>query len=58
MTPEEHKERHKLLHRMLDELFADYIAHHPDQSGFLKMPVFDLVRWSKEQRENPTPEPQ
>ncbi len=50
----EHKERHELLHRMLDELFADYMNHHPKQVEFLKMPIGDLMKWSYSQTINPT----
>ena len=56
MTPEEHKARHKILHQHLDELLADYISHHPQQTQFTKMPVLQLIQWSKEQSENPTEE--
>lgn len=52
MTVEEHRERHVLLHRMLDELVADFIG----QSG--KRPsettVLELIFWSSEQMVNPT----
>lgn len=54
MTPEEHKERHVELHKALDELFADYIEHHPDESSFTKMPLMRLIEWSSNQRKNPT----
>jgi hypothetical protein len=54
MTPQEHKSRHKMLHEHLDELFADYISHHPQQTKFTEMPIMQLLTWSKEQTENPT----
>jgi hypothetical protein len=57
MTPQEHKRRHIKLHNALDELFADYIRHHPDQTMFTKMPLIDLINWSSEQTKNPTPDP-
>lgn len=53
LKPEAHKARHKELHAALDELFADYISHHPDQSGFLNMPLIDLIDWSYDQTKNP-----
>ena len=56
MTPAEHKARHIELHRCLDELFADYIKHHPQQTAFTSMPFIDLLRWSAEQAMNPTEE--
>lgn len=57
MTPEEHKQRHKELHRAVDELFADYIEHHPNQIGFINMPLQQLLEWSFEQTQNPTEKP-
>jgi len=47
-----HKERHRLLHRNLDELVADFINHThklPSQTSIL-----DLMKWSAAQMENPT----
>jgi hypothetical protein len=57
MTKTEHKKRHLELHRALDELFADYIEHHPDQHGFLEMPLKKLIDWSYDQTQNPIPSP-
>lgn len=54
MKPEEHKQRHIELHRSLDELFADYISHHPNQTKFTSMPVMTLLEWSHQQTLNPT----
>ena len=54
MTPEQHKQIHIELHKALDELFADYIQHHPEQLYFLKMPVADLLNWSSQQTQAPT----
>lgn len=52
MTPEEHKQRHIELHKMLDELIADFIS----QTG--KMPskttVMELMQWSYQQTLDPT----
>lgn len=53
MTAEEHRKRHKFLHSCLDELFADYISHHPGQQGFLDMPIYQLLRWSHDQSMEP-----
>jgi hypothetical protein len=53
MTPEEHRQRHITLHRALDELFADYIGHHPQQSGFLDTPIRALIEWSHAQTIEP-----
>ena len=53
-TPEGHKARHVELHKALDELFSDFINHHPEQTAFTSMPLIDLLRWSNEQQHNPT----
>lgn len=54
MTREEHVARHKMLHKMLDELFADYISHQPiTRHGFLQTTVEDLMKWSFKQTQNP-----
>jgi hypothetical protein len=55
MTKAEHKRRHEQLHRDLDELFADYIYHHPGEANFLDVPYKKLMEWSFEQTKNPTP---
>ncbi len=54
LTPEEHKAKHVELHTALDQLFADYITHHPEESNFTDMPLIKLLRWSAQQAENPT----
>ena len=47
----EHKDRHLILHKMLDELVADYIS----QSGrSLSSTIMDLIYWSFDQTQNPT----
>ena len=50
----EHQETHERLHSALDELFADYITHHPDQREFLNTPVHELITWSAAQVINPS----
>lgn len=55
MTKAEHKRRHEQLHRSLDELFADYIYHHPKEYNFLDTSYEQLMMWSFEQTKNPTP---
>jgi hypothetical protein len=55
MTKKEHKIRHEQLHQSLDELFADYIFHHPGESNFVDIPYKKLIVWSYEQTKNPTP---
>ena len=54
LTPEEVTERHKVLHRSIDELFACYITEHPDQSQFLETPIGDMIEWSFEMTKDPT----
>lgn len=53
LSVEEHRQRHIKLHRSLDELFADYITHHPDQSSFLDMRLGDFIEWSSQQTNEP-----
>lgn len=51
----EHCTRHKLLHKCLDELVADWIACDPDH---VRLPsigtVKELFEWSYQQTINPT----
>lgn len=46
-----HEERHKMLHRHLDELVADWITN----TGALpsKCTVLDLMRWASSQADSP-----
>ncbi|HUX57998.1 MAG TPA: hypothetical protein VMV77_13550 [Bacteroidales bacterium] len=53
-TEKQHRERHVELHKCLDELFADYISHHPDMIKFTETPLKDLLQWSYEQTKYPT----
>jgi hypothetical protein len=55
MTHEEHIQRHKDLHAKLDELAADFIMH----TGKLpsRTTLTELMTWSHEQTQNPTPFP-
>ena len=65
LSPQEHLARHKELHRMLDEIFADYILHQPKEHKFMDMPLGHLVEWSHSQtiapdelnKEMPRPNP-
>jgi hypothetical protein len=54
MTLEEHKQRHVELHKAVDELFADYMTHHPNEYHFTSLQIIDLIKWSYEQTLNPT----
>ncbi len=52
MTKCEHKERHKQLQKMLDELVADYIIQSGKRLG--NSTIMELMTWSIGQVENPT----
>ena len=54
MTKKEHKERHELLHKYLDELVADMIARTKMRPS--QMTVFELMNWSFKQTLDPTEE--
>lgn len=51
ITKEEHKARHEVLHKNLDELVADFINH----TGKLpsQTPIFELMEWSHKQTVEP-----
>ena len=53
MNPEQHRQRHVELHRALDQLFADYIQHHPKQHDYLGTPLRDFIEWSYAQTITP-----
>ena len=52
MTREQHRARHEELHRMLDELVADWITHTGNRPG--GSTVLELVEWSAQQKIEPT----
>ena len=52
ITKEEHLERHKELHRELDELLADYVYH--TKKLFSESTIMELMEWSHQQTQNPT----
>jgi hypothetical protein len=52
MTQPEHRERHKLLHRMMDELVADYLSHVP-RALPSETTLMQLMEWSHAQTINP-----
>lgn len=56
MTTKEHKERHEYLHKRLDELAADYMRHNPGKL-LSTTTVMELVQWSYQQTQKPTPLP-
>ena len=59
MTPEEHKKRHIILHKMFDELLADFFTHfkRPNKSiRFTDHKIMDLMAWSHQQTQNPDPD--
>jgi hypothetical protein len=52
LTHEEHIERHKILHKEIDELIADYInctKRHLSDTNLIQ-----FITWSYEQTINPT----
>ncbi len=49
---EDHKQRHIELHKYLDELVADFITHNQGMPSTTT--ILQLMKWSKEQMENPT----
>ena len=51
MSKEEHLERHKLLHKYLDELVADYIKHTTALPS--KSTLMELMEWSHQQTIKP-----
>lgn len=51
MTKEEHIERHKELHKYLDELCADFFVH--TSKLFSKTPISELMSWSYKQTTDP-----
>lgn len=51
MTKKEHIERHKKLHKCLDELVADYISCVKDVS--MQNTLMDLIEWSYGQTKSP-----
>ena len=52
MTTNEHIEKHKELHRALDELIADYIL--TTKKGLQNTNLLQLIEWSHEQTIKPT----
>ena len=52
MTHQEHIERHKELHKKIDELVADYISN--QEKGLEETSVMELIEWSYQQTLNPT----
>lgn len=63
LTGEAHRQRHVELHRMLDELYADFLRHNSaddmararaGEPFGLERPIGDLLKWSYEQTQYPT----
>jgi hypothetical protein len=53
MDKVQHKEKHKILHRALDELLADFILHNDIKGSFTEMPIKELMFWSSKQYKEP-----
>lgn len=47
-----HRNRHILLHKHLDELYADYIVSSKDISETIDLKIMDLIEWSYKQTKN------
>jgi len=54
MTEQEHRARHQELHQALDELIADFARHNPGRT-YSGSSIMDLMMWSFEQTQTPTP---
>lgn len=52
MDKEEHKQRHEILHKELDELLADYIRH--TGKPISNTTLLELMEWSFKQTKKPT----
>lgn len=52
ISPEKHQERHLELHKMLDELAADFISHTNKFPG--STTLMEFMKWSYQQTINPT----
>ena len=50
---EQHRGRHILLHRMLDELAADWATHQPRGKLFSNSTIMELIEWSHRQTIQP-----
>ena len=53
MTSKEHIQRHKELHKSLDELLADFMGATKESPFFLTRPIEDLIEWSYQQTLKP-----
>jgi len=51
MNKKMHIQRHKELHKALDELLADYINN--TKNSLNETTIMDLVKWSAKQLKNP-----
>lgn len=53
MTKQEHIAKHQELHKCLDELVADYIAHNPNDL-LSNNSIMTLIQWSHTQTQENT----
>jgi len=51
-TPDKHRQRHVLLHSMLEELMTDYLWQHKDMP-LNQISMLDLYLWSRDQARSP-----
>lgn len=62
MTKDEHRELHIRLHKALDQLVTDYLAHQlgergADFKGTTETTLQEFMHWSCEQTKEPTDPP-
>jgi hypothetical protein len=53
LTEEEHRQRHVELHKALDELIADFLAHTRGTKLPSTTPIRELMEWSHKQTVKP-----
>jgi hypothetical protein len=52
LTTEEHRERHRLLHKVLDEVVADFLRHNAN-AHMTNTTIMQLMEWSHQQTITP-----
>jgi len=57
LTTDEHRARHAELHKAPDELFADFIRHHPQVQRPTQQHIQTLLEWSYQQSHSPMEPP-
>lgn len=57
MNHDQHRGRHRELHRALDELINDFVTANPGHGSYIEMPMRKLIEWSSQQCEKLTHSP-